>query len=120
MNLCTLTFLALVGPFQTTGQVHIPERRPFWTGHPTPVSFAESVDLRLSRVRQLRDRLLAVSGGRTIANTLEPYDNMQRDLDGASNEAQLIAAVHPDSVMRATAEAAESRASALSSAIALD
>ncbi len=120
MNLSAMAFLVLIGPLQTTGQVHDPERRPFWSGHPTPASFSESVDRRLSRVQQLRDRLLAVSGERTVANTLEPYDALQRDLDGAANEAQLIAAVHPDSVMRAAAEAAASRASALSSTIALD
>jgi thimet oligopeptidase len=120
MNLSALTFLVFLGPLQSTGQVHVPERSPFWSGHPTSTSFAESVDLRLSRVRQLRDRLLAVSGGRTVANTLEPYDSIQRNLDGAANEARLIAAVHPDSVIRAAAEGAASRVSALSSAIALD
>jgi thimet oligopeptidase len=120
MTSFALTFLAIMAPLQSTDQVHTPERRPFWSGHPTPASFAESVDLRLSRARQLRDRLLAVSGRRTVANTLEPYDSIQRDLDGAVNEAQLIAAVHPDSVMRATAEAAATRVTAVSSAIALD
>ena len=120
MHLSALAFLILIGPLQSTSPVQIPERRPFWSGHPTPASFAESVDHRLSRVRMLRDRLVAVSGKPTVANTLGSYDMLQRDLDAAGNEAQLIAAVHPDSVMRDTAEAAKSRVSALSSEIALD
>ena len=120
MNLPAMALLVVMAPLQTAGQVHIPERRPFWSGHATPASFAESVDRRLAHVQQLRDRLLSVSAKRTVANTLEPYDDLQRDLDCATNEAQLIAAVHPDSEMRAAAETAASRVSALSTAIALD
>ncbi len=121
MNLSAMALLALMAPLQTTGQIHLPERRPFWSGHPTAASFAESVDRRLARgAAAARSAPRGVRRKRTVANTLEPYDDLQRDLDDAANEAQLIAAVHPDSAMRAAAEAAASRASALSTAIALD
>jgi thimet oligopeptidase len=120
MYLSALTLVALIGPLQTTAPVQAAERRPFWSGQPTPSSFAESVDRRLARAQQGRARLLAVSGARTVANTLQTYDDIQRDLDDTRNEAQFIAAVHPDSAMRATAEAAESRVADLAAAISLD
>lgn len=94
--------------------------RPFWTGPPTAESFAKSVDLRLAHARATRDHLVALGGPRTVANTLVLYDSIQRDVDGASSEAHLIAAVHPDSSMRVTAEAAEGRASELGTEISLD
>jgi len=108
----------------TSLQAQVPDtgvsRRPFWSGHPTPQSFAAGVDRRLAGASQTRDRLLAATGKRTVANTLAPYDDIQRGIDGAANEAHLIAAVHPDSAMRTAVEAAESRASDLSTEISLD
>jgi thimet oligopeptidase len=64
--------------------------------------------------------LLAVRGRRTIANTLTLYDQLRRQLEGADNQATLVAAVHPDSGLRATAEAAGQRVSALGTEISLD
>ena len=119
MLLSALTLLVLAALLQSTDHAS-GQTTAFLVRQPDACAFARSVDLRLSRGRQLRDRLLAVSGGRTIANTLEPYDEIQRNLDGAGNEARLIAAVHLDSAIRAAADAAAARVTTLSSAIALD
>jgi thimet oligopeptidase len=120
MLLSALSSLLLTTSLQVQAPDTGASRRPFWSGHPTPEQLAAGVDRRLARARQTRDRLLAATGRRTVANTLVPYDDLQRDMDGAANEAHLIAAVHPDSVMRTTAEAAEGRASELSTEVSLD
>ncbi|MGH7497594.1 MAG: hypothetical protein ACREL3_01950, partial [Gemmatimonadales bacterium] len=112
--------LILLVPRQTGDTGQRTPSAPFWAGHPTADAFSKVVDLRLAHARKTRDRLVAAAAPRTIANTLVLYDDIQRDIDGASNEAHLIAAVHPDSAMRATAEAAEGRASKLGTEISLD
>ena len=120
MLLSILSVLLLAASLQAQTPDTSARRRPFWSGHPTPESFAAGVDNRLARARRTRDRLVAATGKRTVGNTLVLYDAIQRDIDGSVNEAHLIAAVHPDSVTRTAAEAAEGRASELSTEISLD
>ena len=117
MSLLLLASALLLGPPDS-----LPSRddRPFWSGHPSVAEFDRRIERRLVRARGTRDRLLAVHGPRTVANTLTLYDLLQRDLQGAGNEAQLIAAVHPDSAMRAEAEVAGQRVAALATEISLD
>ena len=94
--------------------------RPFWSDRPTAAAFEHRIDQRLVEARAIRERLLAVRGRRTIANTLTLYDQLRRQLEGADNQTTLVAAVHPDSGLRATAEAAAQRVSALGTEISLD
>ena len=44
--------------------------RPFWSDRPTAAAFEHRIDGRLAEARAIRERLLAVRGRRTIANTL--------------------------------------------------
>jgi len=101
---------------------HMPpsDDRPFWSDRPTGAAFEHRIDGRIAEARAIRERLLGVRGRRTIANTLTLYDQLQRQLEGAGNQATLVAAVHPDSRLRATAEAAAQRVSALGTEISLD
>jgi len=48
--------------------------------------------------------MLAVTGKRTIENTLKPYDQMLTYLDAVANQAGLIKEVHPDESVRTAAE----------------
>jgi thimet oligopeptidase len=96
------------------------DNRPFWTGHPDAATFERSIDGRLARARRLLDGLTAVTGRRTVANTLAPYDRLMRELDRASSEAGLIRSVHPDSVHRQAGERSDQRVSALATEISLD
>jgi thimet oligopeptidase len=97
-----------------------PEDRPFWSDRPTASAFSRRIDGRLAQARVIRDRLLAVRGRHTVANTLTLFDQLRRQLEGADNQSGLVAAVHPDSALRATAEAAAQRVAALNTEIALD
>ena len=112
--------LILLVPAQPPDTGKGSQSSPFWAGHPTADAFSKSIDLRLAHARKTRGRLVTATGPRTVATTLVLFDDIQRDIDGASSEAHLIAAVHPDSSMRGTAEAAEARASKLSTEISLD
>ncbi|HET9038617.1 MAG TPA: M3 family metallopeptidase [Gemmatimonadales bacterium] len=94
--------------------------RPFWSDRPTASAFTRRIDQRLTEARAIRGRLLTVRGRRTIANTLTLYDQLRRDLEGADNQTSLIAAVHPDSAVRAAAEAAAQRVAALATEVSLD
>ncbi len=81
-----------------------PDEAPFWTGRPDSAAFDARQRRRLSLARTAIDRMLAVRGPRTIANTLVPYDEALRQLDMAGSQASLAENVLPD---RATRNAAE-------------
>ena len=59
---------------------------------------------RLEAARHALEELLLVRLPRTVLNTLVPYDEIQIQLDAASNKAHLLERVHPDPLVRAAAE----------------
>src|SRR4051812_39819635 len=97
-----------------------PSTAPFWTGTPDGPAFERSMDARLAHARQLIEQLTAVTGPRTIDNTLRPFDDVQLELDAVGQQAQLIQAVHPDAAVRESAEKLSQRASALSTELSLN
>ena len=92
---------------------------PFTEGLSDAASLRTIIEGRLARARQSLDRLLAVKGPRTAANTLRPYDDMRAELDTADTEAELLAGVHPDENVRRTGDELDRRVQALSSEIQL-
>ena len=44
----------------------------------------------MSRARTLLDRMLAVKGSRTVANTLAPYDELLDELNTASGQVTVM------------------------------
>jgi thimet oligopeptidase len=93
---------------------------PFWAAKPNAAGFAKMEAERLAVARKAIDRVVAVKGVRTVANTLVPYDEAILQLDAAAAQAELMENVHPDSAMRAIAEEARQKASALATEISLD
>ena len=85
---------------------------PFWTGQPDSAGFAARTADRLAAARRSWDRLLAVRGRRTVANTLVPYDGILREADAAGHQAGLIREVHPDPRVRQAAEQASQQVAA--------
>ena len=94
--------------------------QPFWTGNPDAATFAKRQEARLARARAAIEKLAAVKGPRTIANTLVPYDEAQIQLDAAAAQTSLMENVHPDSTLRAIAEEQDQKVSALVTEISLD
>jgi thimet oligopeptidase len=86
---------------------------PFWTGNPDAATFAQRQEERMTRAKAAIEKLTAVKGARTIANTLVPYDEAQIQLDAAAAQTSLMENVHPDSTLRAMAEEQDQKVSAL-------
>jgi thimet oligopeptidase len=93
---------------------------PFWRGHPDAATFGRTQDDRLARARADLERALAVTGKRTIENTLRPYDDALLERDAVSSQSDLMQNVHPDSALRAAAEQASQKVEALSTEMSLN
>ena len=115
-----LRYLALAAALAAPIDPPDTDNQPFWTGHPDAAAFERAVEGRLLRARGILDRLVTVTGRRTVPNTLVPYDNLMRELDRAASEASLIRSVHPDSALRQAAERSDQRVSAFATEISLD
>ena len=63
------------------------------------------VKSRLARHQEAIDRLLAVSGSRTLDNTLRPYDEAVAELAATGSQTALLDSVYPDKAVRDTAQA---------------
>ncbi|MGI0150025.1 MAG: M3 family metallopeptidase, partial [Thermoplasmata archaeon] len=55
----------------------------------------------------MHDRIVQVNATGRLEGTLRPFNEMMMHLDAASNEAGLLARVHPDAAVRKTAEESE-------------
>jgi len=93
---------------------------PFWTGITDADSFARVQDERIARARAAIARITAVTGPRTIENTLAPYDEIVLELDTAGSQASLIENVHPDQAVRDTAERVSQQVAAVATELSLN
>ncbi len=96
------------------------DNAPFWTGQPDAAELANRTDARLALAKRALDQLVAVTGKRTVANTLAPYDEILRQLDMAGSQDGVIAEVHPDSSVRSAAEDGSQRLSAFGTALSIN
>jgi thimet oligopeptidase len=93
---------------------------PFWTGITDAAAFARVQDERIARARAAIARITAVTGPRTIENTLAPYDEIVLELDTAGSQASLIENVHPDQAVRDTAERVSQQVAAVATELSLN
>ena len=93
---------------------------PFWAGSPNAATFTSVNEGRVAQAKAEIAKMLAVKGKHTVANTLVPYDEASRYLDAAGQQAGLIENVHPDSVLRAAAEAMDQAVSKYGTELSLD
>ncbi len=71
-----------------------------WAGPATPDSVERWANRRLDLARQSVERVVNVTGARTIENTLAPYDEAVDEIATAAMEAGLLNAVHRDKAVR--------------------
>jgi thimet oligopeptidase len=116
-----LVVVCLIGVGSITAQPSAREAvdSPFTAGVSDVASLQKSIEARLSRAQQLLNDLLGVTGPRTIANTLEPYDELVNEIQTAGSHGALMGSVHPDEAMRKAGDDLERKASALGSDIGL-
>ncbi len=82
----------------------------FWAGHAGQAEFSARAAEEMKLAQQALDQLVSTRGPRTIENTLVPYNEAVLHADNAASQANLMQEVHPDSVIRATAEEVDRRA----------
>src|SRR5262249_40220875 len=77
---------ALVAPpalGATTTPSQSADSAPFWSGKPNAEQFKARQEKRLAMAKNALDKMLAVKGTHTLANTLAPFDEISRQLDMA-------------------------------------
>jgi thimet oligopeptidase len=74
----------------------------------------------LAAARALLPQILAVSGPRTVANTLDPYNEVLIGLSQSGALAGLFAEVHPDETLRDAARICEQEVSTFASELSLN
>src|SRR5262249_830511 len=86
---------------------------------PTPQALTAETRSALSTARSELEALLAVSGARTVENTLHPYHRLQLPPANAGHRAGLFSEVHPERPLREAAETAVQEISALATELSL-
>jgi len=85
----------------------------------TPADVRALVDSSIAAATPLLDRILAVRGARTVANTLRPYDDLLIQFNRAQI-VNLLTVLHPDSALRAAAAEGAGRRDAFQAALRLN
>ncbi|MET3134346.1 thimet oligopeptidase [Oxalobacteraceae bacterium GrIS 1.11] len=91
-----------------------------WVNGDDPVTLEGWVEARLAEVQANLDKLLAVTGPRTVANTVQAYDDAQNQLNLASNQAYLLYSVGKSAALRDKAQALNQKIASVGSDLALN
>lgn len=70
-------------------------------------SFTSFCQTNIESANKLLSQILAVTGQRSVDNTLEPFNHLSIHLSNANSQAGLYANVHPEKSMRSAAEKCE-------------
>ena len=74
--------------------------RPKYVFAKDPEDLAALADKGLARCKALVDKIAKAKGARTLANTLVPYEDVQRELYELLTQPKFLSDVHPDGGMR--------------------
>lgn len=85
-----------------------------WTGGADPASLETWVNARLTAEKADLDKVIAVKGEHTVANTVRPYDDAQNELALAGNEAYLMYSVGDSAPLRDKGQALVAKISSAS------
>ena len=93
---------------------------PLWAAKPDVAAFEKLEAGRLAEAQKHIDRVLAVTGTRTVENTLRPFDAALEQINSANYFASLMQQVHPDAKFRDSATEMTRKASAAATALSLN
>ena len=93
---------------------------PLWSTQPDATGFEKIENRRLEAAQRSIGKILAVSGPKTLDNTLANYDDAIQELNAAYYFSSLMEAVHPDTAFRDRATAMTRRVSAAQTALSLN
>ena len=91
-----------------------------WNAGSNPAILETWVNQRLAAVQVDIDKLVSISGPRTVANTLRPYDDAINELAIAGNESYLLFAVGNSAPLRDKAQAMEGKVSSATTDLSLN
>jgi thimet oligopeptidase len=91
-----------------------------WDAPLTPETLQKRVEAQLALTQKYIDQMLAVTGPRTIENTLVPYDDASLHLDAAGMQAGVLQRVSPDASVRDMAQLMVQKISAAGTALSLN
>ena len=91
-----------------------------WDAGSNPASLEIWVNQRLTAAQADVDKLVAVTGPRTVKNTLRPYDDAINELALAGNESYLLFAVGDSAPLRDKAQAMEGKVSSATTDLSLN
>ncbi|MCG3129379.1 MAG: Oligopeptidase A [Phycisphaerae bacterium] len=107
---CLLLALGIAGCEQTGRQARMTDMSdPHWAIERIPLDrnaaqFTNFTREHLAYAQSLLSQTLAVSGPRTVANTLDPLNDMWMHVDLVASHSELYSQVHPDEAVRHAAE----------------
>jgi thimet oligopeptidase len=93
---------------------------PLWASKPDVAAFEKLEAARLTEAQKHVDQVLAVTGARTVENTLRPFDAALEQINSANYFASLMQQVHPDAKFRDSATEMTRKASAAATALSLN
>jgi thimet oligopeptidase len=111
---------ALTPPAPPSGSGADTTNAPAWAGMTGPDALTAAADAHLAHAQGILDRLLAVGGPRTIANTFRPYDDIFIELGLAEGPANLIARMPPDKAFGDAAQRAVQKVASFQAALSLN
>jgi thimet oligopeptidase len=91
-----------------------------WAGGADPAALETWVNARLAAVKADTDKVTAVQGEHTVANTVRPYDDALNELNLAGNEAYLMYAVGDAAPLRDKGQALVAKISSVQTDLSLN
>jgi thimet oligopeptidase len=91
-----------------------------WVAANDPAALQAWVDQRIAEEKADVDKLLSVTGPRTVENTLRPYDDAVNQLTIAGNNAYLIFSLADTAALRDKGQALEAAISSVATGLSLD
>jgi thimet oligopeptidase len=112
----------LASPTLQAQPANSPNQDPLhtWNAGGDPVSLETWVEQRLTAAQAIVDKLVAVTGPRTVENTLRTYDDAVNELAIAGNEAYVMFAVADSAPLRKKAQTMTSRVSSATTDLSLN
>jgi thimet oligopeptidase len=96
------------------------DQPPLWSTKPDVAAFEKMENDRLAAAQRSIDEVVAVTGSRTVANTLAPFDDATRKINTAYYFSDLMQKVNPDPAFRDHATAMTTRVSSAQTALSLN
>jgi thimet oligopeptidase len=114
-----LIAFAAIAP-KTAAQTPAADPLHFWVTGNNPAGLESWVNQRLAEEQADIDKLLAVTGPRTVENTLRPFDDAQNELTLANNNAFLAYSLSDEAALRDKGQAMTAKISSVATELSLN